>query len=154
MRAARRPRKSRTPPARPQLSVTRNPLITKKMATPMFPAPTTWVPMWITGLRSSNPLTENEWVRTTPRAATIRRTSNPKYRPLVRVCAFAAVRDRFGSFTATQPPYGASDPDQRPGPPEQVENAEGPVVRPGLRTWWRGQDLNLRPSGYEPDELP
>ena len=24
----------------------------------------------------------------------------------------------------------------------------------GLRPSWRGQDLNLRPSGYEPDELP
>ena len=24
----------------------------------------------------------------------------------------------------------------------------------GLRTWWRGPDLNQRPSGYEPDELP
>ena len=23
-----------------------------------------------------------------------------------------------------------------------------------LKTWWRGLDLNQRPSGYGPDELP
>ncbi len=29
---------------------------------------------------------------------------------------------------------------------------KGPLTR--YLSWWRGQDLNLRPSGYEPEELP
>src|SRR5215468_4639820 len=43
---------------------------------------------------------------------------------------------------------------QRPSGPR---TARGPVTRtgPDLRfRWWRGRDLNPRPSGYEPDELP
>ena len=33
---------------------------------------------------------------------------------------------------------------------------QGPRISPGASSlrWWRGWDLNPRPSGYEPDELP
>ena len=35
----------------------------------------------------------------------------------------------------------------------KAQESLGPRLRFST-TWWRGQDLNLRPSGYEPDELP
>jgi hypothetical protein len=39
----------------------------------------------------------------------------------------------------------------------RFQKAKSPTLRVGLSAsirWLRGQDLNLRPSGYEPDELP
>src|SRR5437763_1221231 len=38
--------------------------------------------------------------------------------------------------------------------PTRSERAQKSPLESGLSGWLRGQDLNLRPSGYEPDELP
>ena len=36
-----------------------------------------------------------------------------------------------------------------------LKEKPGLMTETGLQIFWlRGQDLNLRPSGYEPDELP
>ncbi len=37
---------------------------------------------------------------------------------------------------------------------EDFQSSALPTELPSHRKWLRGQDLNLRPSGYEPDELP
>ena len=34
-----------------------------------------------------------------------------------------------------------------------MDAREYPIMS-SLEFWWRGRDLNPRPSGYEPDELP
>jgi hypothetical protein len=44
---------------------------------------------------------------------------------------------------------------QRRGPFKAPPNSKKPRTSEAIiELWERGQDLNLRPSGYEPDELP
>src|SRR5687767_1119557 len=38
--------------------------------------------------------------------------------------------------------------------PRDPETKRGRCLSTGPLSWWRGWDLNPRPPGYEPDELP
>ncbi len=71
--------------------------------------------------------------------------------PLVGTCLIALAC--IGAGTALPPP-SVETSDGGPGAGTATTKAF-PVPWEGLYlTWWRGWDLNPRPSGYEPDELP
>ena len=54
------------------------------------------------------------------------------------------------------PPEGADPLDvvSAKAPPHAIKKESKRILRPDSVCWLRGEDLNLRPSGYEPDELP
>ncbi len=55
--------------------------------------------------------------------------------------------DAFASGPRSRACYRPETKKQESPDPENMSG-------PGLSRQWRGEDLNLRPSGYEPDELP
>src|ERR1700723_1654781 len=84
------------------------------------------------------------------------RCGEPRSWDFVRVSADERDVDRAGwRTTRTRSAMFAPRPPRLPGQSTGTfTKRPAPDRAHTCRTEWRGEDLNLRPSGYEPDELP